>query len=80
LINTQENLHMSNPKVQEFLNKIGEDSSLQTELAQAWDGITPTTVAIASAAAGIGGVGDAVGKDLGNKLRWQSWRLSPTSH
>jgi predicted ribosomally synthesized peptide with nif11-like leader len=26
---------MSNPKVEEFLNKIGEDSSLQTELAQA---------------------------------------------
>jgi predicted ribosomally synthesized peptide with nif11-like leader len=26
---------MSNPKVQEFLNKIGEDSSLQTELSHA---------------------------------------------
>jgi predicted ribosomally synthesized peptide with nif11-like leader len=26
---------MSNPKVQEFLNKIGEDSSLQTELTHA---------------------------------------------
>jgi predicted ribosomally synthesized peptide with nif11-like leader len=26
---------MSNPKVQEFLNKIGEDPSLQTELSQA---------------------------------------------
>jgi predicted ribosomally synthesized peptide with nif11-like leader len=26
---------MSNPKVQEFLNKISEDSSLQTELSQA---------------------------------------------
>jgi hypothetical protein len=70
---------MSNPKVEEFLNKIGEDSSLQTELSQALDG-TPTIVASASAAAGIGGMGYAVGKDLSNKLRWQSLRLSPTSH
>jgi hypothetical protein len=42
---------MSSSKVQEFLNQIGENPSLQTD-----------------------------GKDLGNKLRWQSWRLSLTSH
>jgi predicted ribosomally synthesized peptide with nif11-like leader len=36
LISIEENMQfMSNPKVQEFLTKVGEDSSLQTELSHA---------------------------------------------
>jgi predicted ribosomally synthesized peptide with nif11-like leader len=115
---------MSNPKVEEFLNKIGEDSSLQTELSQALEsdndrqavtdlakskgydfssdelwaevqkrqaelgtnqtagelsdaeleavagGLTPTTVAIASAAAGIASAGFTITRGIGEKIKW----------